>query len=135
MFGMTRKQFLKKSKKTLEEIGNNLLVLMQITEKVKNKNISIKKANIMLEAIRKDIESIFNNYQRIKPPSECFFIYRKLLNNLVLFQEAVNYYRDYLNTLPNRIDSEEKLKIAAEKLECFRSDFKDLSEEIRKHLK
>jgi hypothetical protein len=129
MFGMTKKQFLKKTKKALEETGSSILQLMDIIEKEKNNKISEEDALKKLELVRKDIEKVFNEYETIKPPSKCFPIFRKLLNNLVLLQETVNINQEYLmDTDPSQ--KEYNFSKSVQNFEDYRSDFNDLRNSV-----
>jgi hypothetical protein len=70
MFGMTKKQFLKRSKKALNQTGGLLLLIREIMDKEASGNINNQEASKQIDNIRKEIESIFFEFEKINTPSK-----------------------------------------------------------------
>lgn len=136
MFGMTKKQFLKRSKKALNQTGGILLLVREIMAKEKGGRIDNIQALNRIDDIRKEIESIFFVYEKRNPPSKCRKLHQKILRSLTDFQEAVTLNSEYLNALKNGNEDEAKVKIeqSMETLEEFRKEFHLISEEINRLL-
>lgn len=129
---MTRKQFFKKSEKVVKESANNLLQLSSLLEKEKKEQVNIDDALKKLDILRRNIENIFNDYERIKPPSECLLSYKKILNFLVLFQEMISENGDYLLLTKKDPKISDKLKISLIRYEELRTEFEKIKIEIKK---
>lgn len=125
MFGMTKKQFLKRSKKTLNQTGDILLLIMEITNKEVNGNISNETAYKQLDNIRKSIESIFFEFEDINPPFKCVKMHLKILRSLITLQECITLNLEYLSTAKEGLEekSKYKLKESLKLLEEFRKEF------------
>lgn len=136
MFGMTKKQFLKRSKKALNQTGGILLLVREIMAQEKGGRIDNIQALNRIDDIRKEIESIFFVYEKRNPPSKCRKLHQKILRSLTDFQEAVTLNSEYLNALKNGNEDEAKVKIeqSMETLEEFRKEFHLISEEINRLL-
>jgi len=132
---MTRKQFLKKSRKTLQKTSENLLSLMQIIEKESNQNINPETAYWKLDILRKDIESIFFEYEKLNPPFKCDNLHRRIMNLLVKFQEVIVYNQEYLRLVEKyKPESRETFRESLTKLEEFREEFRILNEIVKTNL-
>ena len=137
MFGLTRKQFLKRSSKSLDETGKQALLIRGLIEHEINGSIDKNEAHNQIKHILKGVESIFFDYENLDPPSQCVSIYRKVLNCLIILQDSVAANYDYIN-----VSGEDKSSTANEKLERsklllerFRNEFRPLTIEVDSHLK
>ncbi len=128
MFGMTRKQFKNKSSKALKDIGPSILLLMEITGKQKKKTITRDEAKTKLDLIRKDVEEVFFNYEKISPPSSYQSLYLKVLQILTRLQEVVTSNQEYLSLEGE--DAQRQLNESVNLLEEFRMEFHSLRREI-----
>lgn len=132
MFGMTKKQFLKRSKKTLNETGSLLLLIMEIMDNETSGKISNKEASKQIDNIRKIIESIFFEFEKRNPPSEYVAMQLRILRALVSMQESVTLYSEYLKATKDGLEEKamNKLKESQEIFEEFRKEFHSICEEI-----
>jgi len=132
MFGMTKKQFLKRSKKTLNETGSLLLLIMEIMDKETSGKISNKEASKQIDNIRKNIESIFFEFEKRNPPFKYVPMQLRILKALVNLQEAITSNSEYLNATKEGLEEKaiNKFKESQETLEEFRIEFHSISEEI-----
>ncbi|MDI6723738.1 MAG: hypothetical protein QMD61_03730 [Methanobacterium sp.] len=132
MFRMTKRQFLKKSKKYLNETGVLLLLIREVMDKEFQGKISNQEACNQMDNIRKNIESIFSEYEKSDPPSEYTSLKQKILRALINLQEAV--VTNYESLLAAREGMEEKSRDKLNKsrniLEEFRKDFHPIAEEV-----
>ncbi len=80
MFGLTKKQFLKRSSKSLDETGKHALLIRGLIENEINGNIDKNEAQNQIKHILKGVESIFFDYEKLDPPSQCVSLYRRILN-------------------------------------------------------
>ncbi|GAB4318136.1 MAG: hypothetical protein Kow0019_19560 [Methanobacteriaceae archaeon] len=136
IFGMTRRQFLKKSRKTLQKTSENLLALMQIMEKEQNQTIKYETAYWKLDVLREDIESIFFEYENLKPPRNCDKLHLKIMDLLVKFQEVIVTNQEFLGLAEKSSpQSKQKYRESEKKLEEFRIDFRLITEIVKTSLK
>lgn len=133
MFGMTKRQFLKRSKKSLDGMGNSLLLLMQIMDNEIHGKISNQEAYIKVDIIRKDVETIFSEFEKLNPPSKCFSTYHQILNTLIKLHEAVVINLEALaaSKEAREEESQEKLIKSIDTLEEFREAFHSLVKDVR----
>ena len=133
MFGMTKRQFLKKSKKSLDGMGSSLLLIIQIMDNEIEKKVSNKEASIRMDIIRKDIETVFSEFEKLSPPSMCFTLYHRILNALIKLHEAVVINCESLKAAKDGLEeeSQEKLVESIDNLEEFREDFHTLVKDVR----
>lgn len=136
MFGMTKKQFLKKSKNCLKETGIELLLIREIFNQEINSAIDLEKALQKLENVRKRLEDIFFQYEHLNPPSKCKTVQLNILNALIILQESVVINSEYLILLKDGLNepARDKLEKSIDKLDEFRHDFKKLSKEVDLYL-
>jgi hypothetical protein len=125
MFGMTRKQFKKKSSQALKDIGPSILLLMEITGKQQKKIITREEAKTRLDITRKDVEEVFFNYEKINPPRSYQSLYLKILQILTHLQEVVIRNQEYLSH-----DDPQKLEESLKLLEEFREEYHSIRREI-----
>jgi hypothetical protein len=132
MFGMTKKQFLKKSKNCLKETGPEILLFRELLDKETHKTISTHDASRKLDNIRREIEKTFATYEKLNPPSKCASLHRKILHNLFALHEAVVTNSESLNAAREGQEEKsiEKLEESRDKLQKFREDFLPLSKEV-----
>ncbi len=137
MFGMTKKQFLKKSKKCLKDIGIELLLIREITYQETNNSANFEEAYQKMEKIRKTIEEIFFQYETLKAPTKCKKIQLNLLSAIIILQESVVANIEYINLLKNGLKkpAREKFKKSIDDLEKFRETYRTLSQEVDLYLK
>ncbi len=136
MFGQTKKQFLKRSSKCLDETGSQALLMRGLVENEVNGTIDKKEAYNQIKHILKEVERIFFDYEDLNSPPECVSLHLKILNCLIILQDAVAANYDYIN-----VPSEEKADTADEKLEKskvflerFRNEFRPLTIEVDNYL-
>lgn len=132
MFGMTKKQFLKRSAKCMDETGGLLLLLREIIDKEFQGKISNEEASKKIDSIRKEIEFIFSKFEKLNPPSKCNSLKRKILKALINLQEVVVTDCESLLAARDGLSgkSQEKLKESRDLLEEFRKDFHGLTKEV-----
>ncbi len=132
MFGMTKRQFLKRSKKCLRETGGLLLLIRGIMDKEIHGKIDNQEALKQMDNIRKNIESIFEGFEKNKPPSKCTSLKQRILHLLINLNEAVIANYESLMAAKNGDEekSREKLKESRDILENFRKDFHIIVAEV-----
>ena len=137
LMGMTKKQFLKKSKKVLNDTGGILLLFIEIILKEENKKINHNDASNQLNNIRKGIESIFFEFDELNPPGKCINLHLRIIRSLITLQESVNLYQQYLNTIKNNRNekSKDNLEESRKLLEEFRKEYHLLADEVKNLLK
>lgn len=132
---MTRRQFLKKSRKTLQKTSENLLALMHIMEKEHNQTIKYETAYWKLDVIREDIESIFFEYEKLKPPRNCDKLHLWIMDLLVKLQEVIVTNQEFLGLdEKSSSQSREKYQESVNKLEDFRKDYRIISDIVKTRL-
>ena len=132
MFGMTKRQFLKKSAKCMDETGGLLLLLREILEKESQEKISNEEASRRIDDIRKGIESVFYKLEKSNPPSTCSSLKQKILNILINLQEIIVTNSESLSAARkgSKELSRDKLKESRDKLEMFRKDFHEVTKRV-----
>lgn len=132
MFGMTKRQFLKRSAKCMDETGGLLLLLKEIIDKEVQGEISNQDASKRIDDIRKEIESIFYKFEKLNPPSKCTSLKQKILKILIDLQEIVITDSESLFAAREGFKerSQDKLKESKDRLENFRKDFHDLTKKV-----
>lgn len=137
MFGLTKKQFLKRSSKSLDETGKQALLIRGLIEHEINGNIDKNEAQNQIKLILKGVESIFFDYENLDPPSQCVSLYRRILNCLIILQDAVAANYDYIieSADDKAFTANEKLERSELILERFRKEFRPLTIEVDSHLK
>lgn len=129
MFGMTRMQFLKRSKRTLNETGILILSISEIMSRKNKEQISSEEASGEMNNIRKGIESIFSEFEDNEPPSQCNSLKQKILKALIMLHEAVIDNYDFL-IAAGGIESGNKLKESQKHMEEFRGSFLRIVKEV-----
>ncbi len=95
-----------------------------------NGNINFDESFKQLDNARKNIESIFNELDKLKPPYNCVKLHLKILKSLSTLQEAVTLNYEYLNNKKKGIGDESNLSESVKILEEFRKEFHILSQEV-----
>jgi hypothetical protein len=134
MLGLTKKQFLKRSKECLEETGNHALLIRELIIHETDGNIKDNEAYNQIKLIIKGIESTFFRYEQLNPPSRCVSIHLKILNCLIVLQESAAANYDYINALIDGQIATEKLEESRILLGKFRKEFRPLTTEIEELL-
>ncbi len=132
MFEMTKKQFLKRSAKCMDETGGVLLLLREIIDQESRGKINNQDAFKRIESIRKEIESIFYRFEKSNPPARCNSLKQKILNILIKMQEIVvtDYDSLYAAREGFKERSQDKLKESKDQLEMFRNDFHEVTKRV-----
>lgn len=126
---MTRMQFLKRSKRTLNETGILILSISEIMSRKNKEQISSEEASGEMNNIRKGIESIFSEFEDNEPPSQCNSLKQKILKALIMLHEAVIDNYDFL-IAAGGIESGNKLKESQKHMEEFRGSFLRIVKEV-----
>ncbi|MBI5460099.1 hypothetical protein [Methanobacterium sp.] len=137
MFGMTKKQFLKKSKNCLKDTGIQLLLIREIFSKESTGKLDFDNDYHKLDKIRKNMENIFFKFEGLKPPSKCKSLQREILNTLIILQEVIVVNSEYIMLSKDGFteESQEKFKKSIDDLENFRNKFRELSQKIDLYLR
>ena len=132
MFGMTKKQFLKRSSKILDDTGNHALVIRGLIGNEKDGTIDNNNAYKQAKLLIENIGSTFFSYENINPPSNCNSLYLKILHSLILLQDVASNNYDFitLSTEGKSSDAQEKLLKSENLLEKFRKEFRPLTTEV-----
>lgn len=137
MFGMTKKQFLKKSKNCLKESGIQLLLVREIFNSEGKGEISFNEANNKVNKIRKNLETIFFKYEALKPPSKCKSLQLEIMKTLIILQNVLVLNSEYLILSKDgfKLESQEKFKKSIDELENFRNKFRQISQKVDLYLR
>lgn len=96
MLGITKLQFLKKSKKALQETGVHILSFRGLINQEANGEISLLEAQRSLDRLRNGAEDTFSQYRKLKPPSKCQELQQSIISALILFYESIVSYSESL---------------------------------------
>lgn len=137
MFGMTKKQFLKKSKNCLKESGIQLLLIREILNKESKSQISFDEANKRVNELRKNLEKIFFTYEKLNPPSKCKSLQLEMLKTLIILQDVLVLNSEYISLSKDgfTLEGQEKLEKSIDELENFRNNFRRLSQKVDLYLR
>lgn len=136
MFGMTKKQFLKKSKNCLKDTGIQLLLVRKIIYQEQNGKIGYREAYQKLDKIRENMETIFFKYEGLKTPSKCSSLHIEILNTLIILQETLVGNTEYLTLSEKGLKQEalRELEKSQEQLENFRKKFQEVGQKVDVYL-
>lgn len=136
MFGMTRKQFLKRSSKTLDKAGNHAILIRRLIGQEKDGIIDNDKAYKETRLIIDGIASIFFDYENINPPSNCNSLHMKILHSLIILQEVASANYDFITKTRegNSVNAREKLEESENLLIKFRNEFRPITSEVDSYL-
>ena len=132
MFGMTKKQFLKRSSKTLDETGNHALQIRGLIGQEKDGTIDNNNAYKQTKLLIEGITSTFFDYENISPPSNCNSLHQRILHCIIILQDVASANYDFisLSREDESLNAREKLEESQETLEKFRNDFRPLTVEL-----
>lgn len=131
MLGMTKRQFLKRSKECLDAQGIHVLNISELIDLERSGKINEKESYERIMAIMKDIDSIFAGYERLNPPLDCYDTKSKILTSIILLQEtAAAFYEYILTIIKYQSKDSSKLEKAYLLLNKFREAFKPLNNSI-----
>ena len=136
MFGLTKKQFLKRSKSCVDETGNQALLIRELIGHEKDGSILHEEAYKKIKLIVQGVEAAFFNYEALNPPSNCVSLHLKLLHSLITLQDAVaaNYESITASINDERTLAVNKLEESELLLEKFRKEFRPITTEVDEHL-
>ncbi len=133
MFGMTKKQFLKKSSKCLDETGRYALLMRGLIIQEKDGTIDNESAYRQVKSMIEGIESTFFSYEKINPPTQCNSLHQRILHSIIMLQDSISSNYDYINMLRDKSTAaQEKFVESQNKLDEFRDYFRLLTSEIDK---
>jgi hypothetical protein len=137
MFGLTKRQFLKKSKKNLQQTGVQILSLRVLMNKESKGQLSLREAQRSLDTLRNQVENSFSTYEKLNPPSECLTLQQQIFNALIIFHSSLVSYSESLNNSEKGLTNEADLKLneSAQKLKKYQEIALSLSKEIDSYLK
>lgn len=137
MFGMTKNQFLKKSKNCLKDTGIQLILIRKIFIRESGGEIDIDETYRELDNLRKNMEKIFFRYERLSPPSKCKPLQIKILKTLIIFQDALVANSEYLILSKKGLPGEARAEMvkSMEMMEHFREKFRKLSQKVDLYLR
>lgn len=132
MFGMTEKQFLKKSAKCMDETGGLLLLLREVIDQEFQGKVSNQEASKKINNIRKEIEFLFHRFEKLNPPSQCNSLKQKILNILIKMHEIAVTDSESLAAAREGLKerSQDKLKESRDQLEMFRKEFHEVTKKV-----
>lgn len=137
MFGMTKKQFLKRSSICLDETGSYALLMRDLHKHEEGGKFNHREVYKELKLIMEGISKEFSRYEALNPPSKCVPLQLKILRCLVLLQESASANYEYIN-ISKKGDALEKLlkfEDSMALLEKFRVEFRPLTSEVDQLLK
>ena len=129
---MTKKQFLKRSSKTLDETGNHALLIRGLIGQEKDgtidNNNAYKKTKLLIEGIT----STFFDYENISPPSNCNSLHQRILHCIIILQYVASANYDFitLSREDESLKARDKLEESQDTLEKFRHEFRPLTVEL-----
>jgi hypothetical protein len=136
MFGLTKHQFLKKSKKSLDEISTQILSFRNLRNQVNKGTISTIEAQRVLDKIRRDVEDTFSLYEKLNPPSKCTPLKQKIFNATITFHGSMVSYSEYLTAKDKELaqTAKEKYVKSDEELKEFLDMSMPLSRQLDQYL-
>lgn len=136
MFGLTRRQFLKKSKKALQETGAQIISLRGLMNQEAKGEISLLEAQRRLDHLRSEVEEIFSRYEKLKSPSKCLQLQQRIMKGLILFYESLVVYSESLQAKEDGLEesSQNLLIKSAQKLHEYKELSLSLSREVDSNL-
>lgn len=133
MFGMTKRQFLKRTKIILNKTGQEALSIRGIFDYEKNGvKIGDNQIHKRIDMLRVSVDELFFAYEKLNPPSECVSLQNKILHALITLQEAVAANYEYVTIAieTDQIDVENKLEESKILIEKFRTEFRSVITEV-----
>jgi hypothetical protein len=131
MLGLTRKQFLKRSKTCINETGNNALLISELINLEKEEKIDNQEAYQRIKGIMNGVEKTFFKYEVLSPPDNCVSLHLKILHSLITLQESVAANYDYIVfSTDHGKEKAEKLEESIILLDKFRMEFEPITTEV-----
>jgi hypothetical protein len=132
ILGLTKKQFLKRSKECLDAQGIHVLNISGLIDLELSNNINKTDSYKRIRAIMKDLDLIFAKYQKLNPPSNCINTKREIINSLLILQDAATalYESAQIDLEENQEFDKTKLNESQLLLNNFRQVFQPLTVEI-----
>ena len=132
MLGLTKKQFLKRSKTCLDETGNHALLIRELIDHERNKSIPYEEAYKQIKLVIEGVEAIFFRYEALDPPSKCVSLHLKLLHSLITLQDATAANYDFITASlkDDTVEAAKKLEETQLILEKFRTEFRPITTEV-----
>ncbi|HEY0196039.1 MAG TPA: hypothetical protein VGC02_00555 [Methanobacterium sp.] len=136
MFGLTNRQFLKKSKKTLQETGAQILSFKGLMNQEAKDQITLLQAQKSLDRLRNEVENTFSRYEKLNPPSKCLQLQQRIMKGLIIFYESLVAYSESLLAKEDGLEekSQKLLKKSGEELYKYRELSLSLSREVDSNL-
>ncbi len=133
MFGLTKHQFLKRSKEALKETGVQTLSFRRLMNQKAKGEISLLEVQRSLDRLRNDAEDTFSQYEKLNPPSKCLGLKQRAIKALIMFHESLVTYSE---SLPAREPAlqEKLLKRSSEELDEYKELSFHLSREVDSNL-
>lgn len=132
MFGLTKRQFLKKSKNALQETGIQILSFRGLINQEVKGEISLLEAQRSLDHLRNDAENTFSWYVKLNPPSKCLGLQQRIINALIIFYESLVAYSESLQASEDHQEEKSKLLLvkSSEELNKYKELSLSLSREV-----
>lgn len=132
MFGLTKRQFLKKSKNALQETGVQILSFRGLINQEVKGEISLLEAQRSLDHLRNEVENTFSRYEKLNPPSKCFGLQQRIINALIIFYESLVAYSESLQAREDNQEEKSKLLLvkSSEELNKYKELSLSLSREV-----
>jgi len=136
MFELTKRQFLKRSAICLDETGKMVLLISELMDLETEGNLDKKEVYKRINIIIKGVESVFFKYEGLNPPSKCVSLHLKIINILIMLQEAISVNYEYITAIieGNEEVVAERLLNSNILLEKFRKEFRPLTTEVDRYL-
>lgn len=131
MFGLTRKQFLKRSKICINETGNNALLISELINLERQDKIDNQEAYYKIKGIMGGAEKTFYKYEILNPPKNCVSLHLKILHCLITLQGSLAANYDFIIlSKDNGKDKAKKLEESGILLDKFRKEFRPITTEV-----
>ena len=131
MSGLTKKQFLKRSKTCINETGNQALSISELINLEQEEKIDHQEAYQRIKGIMNGVEKAFFRYEILSPPDRCVSLHLKVLHSLIILQESVAANYDYVVfSEDHEKEKAEKLEESVKLLDKFRFEFGPITTEV-----
>lgn len=131
MSGLTKKQFLKRSKTCINETGNHALSISELINLEQEEKIDHQEAYQRIKGIMNGVEKAFFRYEVLSPPDRCVSLHLKVLHSLIILQESVAANYDYVVfSEDHEKEKAEKLEESVKLLDKFRFEFGPITTEV-----
>lgn len=136
MFGLTKHQFLKKSKKALQETSIQSLSFRRLINQDAKDEIVILEAHRSLDRLRNHADDTFTSYRKLNPPSKCLQLQQSIINALILFYDSLVAYSESLHGKEDGLEdkSSQLMEKSSEKLNKYIEISLSLSREVDSNL-